>query len=54
MKERPVGTTIAVVDDDQRILKSLGNLLESADYSVRLFASAAALIESGCLAGVVA
>jgi len=41
--------TIAVVDDDQRILKSLANLLESADHAVRLFASAAALIESGCL-----
>ena len=53
MNERPAGSTIAVVDDDQRILKSLGNLLESADYSVRLFASAAALIESSCLAEIV-
>ena len=52
MKKRPVGSTIAVVDDDQRILKSLGNLLQSADYSVRLFASAAALIESSALAQI--
>jgi FixJ family two-component response regulator len=40
---------IAVVDDDQRILKSLESLLESADYAVRPFASAGALLESGCL-----
>jgi FixJ family two-component response regulator len=41
-----------VVDDDRRILESLGNLLESADYAVRLFPSATALLESGCLAEV--
>ena len=40
---------VAVVDDDQGILQSLEYLLESADYRVRLFASAAALLESGCL-----
>ena len=44
--------TIAVVDDDQRILESLRNLLESADHSVRPFASAAAVLESGCLAEI--
>ena len=44
--------TIAVVDDDQRILESLGNLLESADYAVRLFSSATALLESGCIAEI--
>ena len=33
---------VAVVDDDQGILQSLEYLLESADYAVRLFASAAA------------
>jgi FixJ family two-component response regulator len=48
----PAGFTIAVVDDDQRILESLENLLESADYAVRAFASAAALRESGCLAEI--
>ena len=39
-------TIIGVVDDDQRILESLQSLLESADYSVRLFSSAKALLES--------
>ena len=52
MTEHPSGYTIAVVDDDQRILESLQNLLESADYAVRSFASAAALLESDCLAEI--
>src|SRR5262245_22538781 len=43
------GFVVAVVDDDQGILRSLEYLLESADYGVRLFASAAALLDSGCL-----
>jgi FixJ family two-component response regulator len=43
---------IAVVDDDQRILGSLGGLLESADYAVRLFSSATALLESANLAEI--
>jgi FixJ family two-component response regulator len=43
---------VAVVDDDQRILESLANLLESADYAVRLYASATALLESGCVAEI--
>ena len=40
---------VAVVDDDQSILRSLEYLLESADYPVRAFTSGAALLESGCL-----
>ena len=52
MTDHPSGFTIAVVDDDQRILESLKNLLESADHAVRLFVSAAALLESGCLAEI--
>src|ERR1700730_11990377 len=52
MTDHPSGFTIAVVDDDQRILESLKNLLESADHAVRLFGSAAALLESGCLAEI--
>jgi len=40
---------VAVVDDDHSILQSLDYLLESADYTVRLFTSAAALLDSGCL-----
>ena len=43
---------VAVVDDDQGILQSLEYLLESADYTVRLFASAVDLLESGCLAEI--
>ena len=50
MTDHLSGFTIAVVDDDQGILVSLEGLLESADHAVRLFASAAALLESGCLA----
>ena len=52
MTDHPSGFTIAVVDDDQRILESLDLLLESADHAVRVFASAAALLESGCLAEI--
>jgi FixJ family two-component response regulator len=52
MTDHPPGFTIAVVDDDRRILESLKNLLESADYAVRSFASAAALLASDCLAEI--
>jgi FixJ family two-component response regulator len=52
MTDHLPGFTIAVVDDDRRILESLKNLLESADYAVRSFASAAALLESDCLAEI--
>ena len=52
MTDQPTGFVIAVVDDDQRILESLEILLESADYSVRSFASAKALLESGWLTKV--
>jgi FixJ family two-component response regulator len=47
--ERSSGLVVAVVDDDEGILRSLEYLLESADYAVRLFTSGAALLESGCL-----
>jgi FixJ family two-component response regulator len=40
---------VAVVDDDQSVLRSLEYLLESADYAVRLFASGKELLDSGCL-----
>jgi FixJ family two-component response regulator len=49
MNDRAPALNIAVVDDDQRILESLKNLLESADHGVHPFASAAALLASGCL-----
>jgi FixJ family two-component response regulator len=35
---------VAVVDDDRSILRSLEYLLESADYAVRVFKSATALL----------
>ena len=49
MTDNRHGFVIAVVDDDRRILESLEILLDSADYDVRLFSSAAALLESGVL-----
>src|SRR5829696_1758693 len=47
--DHPRRSVIAAVDDDRRILESLEILLESADYDVRLFSSATALLESGGL-----
>ena len=41
------GSTIAVVDDDIRILQSMGDLLESTGYVVRLYQSAQSLLDSG-------
>jgi FixJ family two-component response regulator len=37
---------VAVVDDDRRVLESLEDLLESAGYRVRLFASAKQFLDS--------
>src|ERR1700674_4334957 len=36
---------VAVVDDDERVLESLENLLESTGHAVRLFTSAQAFLE---------
>jgi FixJ family two-component response regulator len=52
MTDNPPGLIIAVVDDDQRMLQSLESLLESAGHTVRLFASAGALLESGSVAEI--
>ena len=49
MTDQPSGFVVAVVDDDQSILRSIEYLLESADYAARLFASGAELLDSGCL-----
>ena len=46
--QRP-GFIVAVVDDDEGILRSLEYLLESADYAVRLFRSGTELLDGGCL-----
>ncbi len=40
---------IAIVDDDQRLLDSLEDLLESAGHAVRAFSSAQALLDSNAL-----
>ncbi len=37
---------VAVVDDDNRVLQSLGDLLESDNYTVRLYSSADELLQS--------
>jgi FixJ family two-component response regulator len=43
---------VGVVDDDQSMLDSFEILLESGDFAERPFASAAALLDSGCLAEI--
>jgi len=40
---------VAVVEDDEGILRSLEILLESADYAVLLFRSGRELLAGGCL-----
>ena len=52
MNDHPSGFVVAVVDDDQSVLRSLEYLLESADYAVRLFTSGAELLASGCLSEI--
>ena len=49
MTDHPRRAVIAVVDDDPGILESIESLLNSANYEVRPFSSAAALLESGGL-----
>jgi len=49
---RTPGIVVAVVDDDESILQSLECLLESADYVVQLFRSAAELLDSGWLSAI--
>jgi len=49
MTDHPRRAVIAVVDDDPGILESIESLLNSADYEVRLFSTATALLESGGL-----
>jgi len=48
----PTGSVVAIVDDDHRVLESLQDLLEAAGYTVRLFSSAATLLETGDLSGI--
>ena len=43
---------IAVIDDDERVLESLENLLESAGHTVCLFTSAQAFLNDKAFAKV--
>ena len=47
--DHPRRRVIAVVDDDPGILASIESLLNAADYEVRLFSTATALLGSGGL-----
>ena len=49
MTDHPRRVVIAVVDDDPGMLESIESQLNSADYEVRLFSTATALLESGGL-----
>ena len=49
MTDHPRRFVIAVVEDDPGMLDSIESLLNSADYAVRLFPTATALLESGAL-----
>lgn len=42
----PAKAVVAVIDDDHRLLKSLEDLLESAGYGVRLFATAEQFLDT--------
>ena len=52
MRDHAPSFIVAVVDDDRRILESLQALLESANYVVRVFDSAQAMLESECLSEI--
>ena len=52
MSDHPRRAVIAVVDDDPGMLESIESLLTSADYEVRRFPTATALLESDGLAEI--
>lgn len=43
--------TLAIVDDDKRVLEGLQELLESVGYAAKTFRSPSAFLDSGALAG---
>lgn len=43
---------IGIVDDDRRVLESVGNLFESAGYDVRRFDSGEAFLQGDAIEGV--
>jgi len=50
--QAPQQSIVAIVDDDERTLESLGDLLEAAGFVVRAYSSATALIHEHGLAGI--
>jgi len=40
---------IGIVDDDRRVVESIGNLLESAGYGIRLYDSGEAFLQAGAM-----
>jgi FixJ family two-component response regulator len=44
--------TVAIIDDDSRVLESLINLLSSFGYKAESYTSAEQFLESGCLAEI--
>ncbi|KQV78134.1 response regulator [Rhizobium sp. Root1220] len=45
-------SVVAIVDDDARLLVSLGDFLESAGYGVRAFTSGRAFLDGGSLPAI--
>jgi FixJ family two-component response regulator len=45
-------SVVAIVDDDQRVLESLEELLESAGHAARAFSSARSLLNSNALSEI--
>jgi len=43
---------VAIIDDDRRVLQSIGSLLESVGYEVRLFCSAEPLLRSDSVSSI--
>jgi len=43
---------IGVLDDDRRVLESVGNLLESAGYRARLFSSSEMFLQTEAMNGI--
>lgn len=52
MKAEERSYIIGIVDDDRRVLESVGNLLESAGYDKRLFESGEAFLRGDAIEGV--
>lgn len=49
MTRGPSASVVALLYDDEKVVRFLKDRLESKDHAVRIFGSATALLESGCL-----